>query len=54
MRKAGLKAVERRRFKITTDSDSNMSVANNVLDRNFIADCPDEKWADQHNVHPHR
>ena len=45
MRKAGLKAVGRRRFKVTTDSGSNMSVANNVLDRNFFAYCPDEKWA---------
>ena len=42
MRKAGLKAVGRRRFKITAGSGSNMSVANNVLGRNFIAGCPDE------------
>ena len=44
MREVGLKAVGRRRFKVTTDSSSNMSVASNVLDRDFIAGCPDEKW----------
>ena len=43
--KSRFKGRRRRRFKITTDSGSNMSVANNVLGRNFIAGCPDEKWA---------
>jgi len=53
MRKAGLKAVERRRFNVDRLM-FNMSVANNILDRNFSAYCPDEKWANQHNVHSHR
>jgi len=32
---------------------SKMSVASNVLDRNFIAGCPDEKWVINY-LHPYR
>ncbi|NLZ52446.1 MAG: hypothetical protein GX892_04750 [Thermoanaerobacteraceae bacterium] len=32
---------------------SKMSVASNVLDRNFIAGCPDEKWTINY-LYPHR
>ena len=44
MSKNGLKARQKTRFKKTTDSDHGGPVATNVLDQNFAADAPDEKW----------
>lgn len=44
MRENGLKAVQRRRFKKTTDSAHGGPVALNVLDQDFAADGPDQKW----------
>ncbi len=44
MRENGLNAVQRRRFKKTTDSADDDPVAPNVLDRDFAADGPDQKW----------
>ena len=40
----GLKARQKTRFKKTTDSDHGGPVAPNVLDQDFTADGPDEKW----------
>lgn len=39
-----LKARHKTRFKRTTDSDHGGPVATNVLEQNFAADRPDEKW----------
>lgn len=44
MRENVLKAVQRRRFKKTTDSAHGGPVAPNVLDQDFAADGPDQKW----------
>jgi len=44
MRENGLKSKVKRRFVITTDSDHAEPVADNILDRNFWADRPNEKW----------
>jgi transposase InsO family protein len=44
MRDNGLKAVQKRRFKKTTDSDHKGPVAANVLDQDFAAAGPNEKW----------
>lgn len=44
MRENGLNAVQRRRFKKTTDSAHGGPVAPNVLDQDFAADGPDQKW----------
>jgi putative transposase len=44
MSENGLKARQKTRFKKTTDSDHGGPVAKNVLDQDFIADGPDQKW----------
>jgi transposase InsO family protein len=44
MRLAGIRARERRRFKSTTNSKHDYPVAPNVLNREFTAQRPDEKW----------
>src|SRR5680860_1563632 len=44
MSENGLKARQKTRFKRTTDSDHGGPVATNVLDQDFTADEPDQKW----------
>ncbi|WP_428846074.1 IS3 family transposase [Magnetospirillum sulfuroxidans] len=44
MRDNGLKALQKRGFKKTTDSDHGGPVAPNMLDQDFTADGPDQKW----------
>ena len=44
MSENGMKARQKTRFKKTTDSDHGGPVANNVLDQDFTADSPDQKW----------
>jgi len=45
MRENSLKALQKRRFKKTTDSDHGGPVAANILDQDFSAEQPDRKWA---------
>ena len=45
MRKDGLRAKLKRRFKATTDSKHNLPVAANLVQRNFTPDQPDRVWA---------
>ena len=44
MRDNGLKALQRRRYKKTTDSNHGGPVAANLLDQDFACDGPDQKW----------
>jgi putative transposase len=44
MRENGLKALQKRRFKKTTDSAHGGPVAPNVLDQDFTAEQANEKW----------
>src|ERR671910_1954875 len=44
MRENGLRARQPRRFKRTTDSHHAFPVAPNLLDQDFSAERPDEKW----------
>ncbi len=44
MRQAGMRAKTARKFKHTTDSNHNRPVADNVLDREFDADGPNQAW----------
>jgi putative transposase len=44
MRENGLKARQKTRFRKTTDSDHGGPVAANVLDQDFTATAPDQKW----------
>jgi putative transposase len=45
MRELGLRGVSPRKFRVTTNSDHDHPVAENVLNRNFVATRPNEKWA---------
>ena len=44
MRKNGIQARMKKRFKITTDSSHSMPVAENILNRNFKVDGPNKAW----------
>ena len=44
MREEGLVARARRRYKVTTMSDHDQPVAANVLDRQFTAEAPNQRW----------
>ncbi len=44
MRDNGLKALQKRRYKKTTDSNHGGPVAPNLLDQDFACDGPDQKW----------
>ena len=44
MQEDGLVARARKRYKLTTMSDHDQPVASNVLDRQFEADAPNQRW----------
>lgn len=44
MRAAGLRAVAKRKFKVTTDSRHDYPVAPNLLNRDFTAERPNQVW----------
>lgn len=44
MRENGLRARQRRRFKRTTDSEHAWPIAPNIIDQDFTATAPDQKW----------
>jgi len=44
MQEEGLKARVRKRFKLTTMSDHDQPVAANLLDRQFTAEAPNQRW----------
>jgi transposase InsO family protein len=44
MRANGIKSKTVRKYKATTNSKHNLPVAENLLNQNFIADRPNEKW----------
>lgn len=44
MRDNGLKALQKRRFKKTTDSNHGQVIAANLLDQDFSCECSDQKW----------
>ncbi len=44
MRAEGLRARAARKFKATTDSKHSKPVASNILDRDFAATAPNQKW----------
>jgi len=45
MRENGLSAVRTRKYKATTDSNHDFTVAPNLLNRDFTANIPNQKWA---------
>ena len=44
MRELGLRGVSPRKFRVTTDSNHQHPIAENVLARNFEAQLPNQKW----------
>jgi len=44
MREAGIQAIQKRKFKVTTDSKHNLPVAENILNREFDAGSPNMSW----------
>jgi transposase InsO family protein len=44
MKAAGIAVVPHRRFVITTDSDHDQPVAPNLLEQDFTADAPNQRW----------
>ncbi|WP_141693140.1 IS3 family transposase, partial [Thioclava sp. SK-1] len=45
MRENGITVERTRKFKATTDSDHTFNIAPNLLDRDFTAERPNQKWA---------
>ena len=45
MKEKGLRSTRGRKFVVTTDSNHTMPVAENILDRDFEANAPNQKWA---------
>lgn len=45
MRQNGISVVRTRKHKVTTDSDHKFNIAPNLLDRDFTANAPNQKWA---------
>ena len=45
MRDNGLKARQKRRFKRTTDSEHAWPIAPNLIDQDFTAQAPNQKWS---------
>ena len=45
MRDNGIAVERARKFKATTDSDHTFNIAPNLLERDFIGDQPNQKWA---------
>ena len=45
MRQSGVSVLRTCQHKLTTDSDHQFKIAPNVLDWDFAADAPDQKWA---------
>jgi putative transposase len=45
MRQNGISVVRTRKHKVTTDSNHKFNIAPNLLDQNFAADGPNQKWA---------
>ncbi|MCR4437203.1 MAG: IS3 family transposase [Eubacteriales bacterium] len=44
MREAGIQAIQKRKFKVTTDSRHNLPVAESILNREFTANNPNKRW----------
>ena len=45
MRQNGISVIRTRKHKVTTDSNHKFNIAPNLLDRDFNADTPNQKWA---------
>lgn len=46
MRQNGIQVIRSKKFKRTTDSDHAVNIAPNLLQQDFTAGGPNQKWAD--------
>ena len=44
MRQNSISVIRTRKHKVTTDSNHKFNIAPNLLNRNFVADRPNQKW----------
>ena len=44
MRQNNISVIRTRKHKVTTDSNHKFNIAPNLLNRNFVADHPNQKW----------
>ena len=44
MKENNISVIRSRKYKVTTDSAHNLNIAPNLLDRDFHADAPNQKW----------
>jgi transposase InsO family protein len=49
MRENGWRAKAAKKYKATTNSNHSLPVAPNLLEQNFEADLPDQKWVSDMN-----
>ena len=45
MRENGIRVERAKKYKVTTDSNHTFNIAPNLLNQDFYADCPHQKWA---------
>ncbi len=45
MRALGLRAIQAKKFKVTTDSNHSKPVAPDLIEQDFSATAPNQKWA---------
>jgi transposase InsO family protein len=50
MRAQGLKAIQAKKFKVTTDSSHSKPVAPDLLEQDFSATAPNRKWVSDISV----
>jgi transposase InsO family protein len=44
MRQNSISVIRTRKYKVTTDSNHKFNIAANILNRNFVANRPNQKW----------
>ena len=49
MQKHGIRAKGKKRFKVTTDSNHDLPIAANLLNRQFAVAAPDKVWVASHS-----
>ena len=48
MKVLGLRDIQAKKFKVTTDLNHNKPVAPDLIGQNFTATLPNEKWVSEH------
>ena len=51
MRENGIKIIRTQKYKVTTDSNHTFNISPNLLDQDFFAYGPNQKWAGEHKLY---